>query len=174
MTKKQYSLMLVLALVAGLVGGVVSSQFLVGQPAFAEKRHEKVIMSQMFALVDENGQFRGEFGLTPTGVSLSLIEGKEVRASLALRPDGTIGLGFRDNDGEFRFILSVTAEATLFDILAGEKGGIQMAYDKNTGVQSLAFIDKSGRGRAVFALKPDGAPKIAFQDEKGNVIWQAP
>ena len=50
MRKKEYSLMLVLALVSGLVGGVVSIQFLRGQSAFAEKKTEppKVIEAQGF------------------------------------------------------------------------------------------------------------------------------
>ena len=70
MNKKQYSLMLVLALVAGLVGGVVSSQFLMGQPAFAEKKSNpvKVVESEEFRLVDKDGRTRAflGFGHSPT------------------------------------------------------------------------------------------------------------
>lgn len=64
MNKKQYSLMLVLALVAGLVGGVVSSQFLMGQPAFAEKKSNplKVVESEEFRLVDKDGKTRAFLG----------------------------------------------------------------------------------------------------------------
>ena len=64
MNKKQYSLMLVLALVAGLVGGVVSSQFLMGQPAFAEKKSKplKVVESEEFRLVDKDGKTRAFLG----------------------------------------------------------------------------------------------------------------
>jgi hypothetical protein len=65
MSKKQYSLMIVLALVAGLVGGVVSSQFLMGQPAFAEKKAkpQKVIEAQEFRLVDKDGKTRAFLGI---------------------------------------------------------------------------------------------------------------
>ena len=65
MNKKQYSLMLVLALVAGLVGGVVSSQFLMGQPAFAEKKAkpQKAIEAEEFRLVDKNGKTRAFLGI---------------------------------------------------------------------------------------------------------------
>ncbi|MDH3559180.1 MAG: hypothetical protein OEV25_16455 [Deltaproteobacteria bacterium] len=64
MNKKQYSLMLVLALVAGLVGGVVSSQFFMGQPAFAEKKSNpmKVVESEEFRLVDKDGKTRAFLG----------------------------------------------------------------------------------------------------------------
>ena len=65
MNKKQYSLMLVLALVTGLVGGVVSSQFLVGQAAFASKKEKprKVIEAQEFRLVDKDGKTRAFLGI---------------------------------------------------------------------------------------------------------------
>jgi hypothetical protein len=43
MSKKQYSLMLLLALIAGLLGGVVSSQFFVGYPAYAKQEVKKTM-----------------------------------------------------------------------------------------------------------------------------------
>jgi hypothetical protein len=55
MSKKQNTLILVLALIAGLVGGVVSSWFLMGQPVFAE-RIPRVIKAHAFQVVDEKGQ----------------------------------------------------------------------------------------------------------------------
>ena len=69
MNKKQYALMLVLALIAGLVGGVVSSQFLIGKSAFAEKKVEskRIIEAEEFRLVDDKGNLLarlddGDFG----------------------------------------------------------------------------------------------------------------
>ena len=57
MNKQQYSSMLLLALVAGLVGGVVSGQFFAGQSAIAEEEvpHEKVVKAERFLLVDKKG-----------------------------------------------------------------------------------------------------------------------
>jgi hypothetical protein len=44
MTRKQYGfMMVVLAVAAGLIGGVVSSQFFTGEPLFAEERVERVV-----------------------------------------------------------------------------------------------------------------------------------
>ncbi len=47
MNKKQCSLTVVLALFAGLVGGLVSSQLFVGRPVFAEtaRQDEQVVLS---------------------------------------------------------------------------------------------------------------------------------
>ena len=64
MATKQYSLMIAIALIAGLVGGVVSSQFIGGQPAFARKTayFKKVIEAEELRLVDKNGKTRAFLG----------------------------------------------------------------------------------------------------------------
>jgi len=84
-TKKQYSLMLMLALVAGLVGGVVSSKFLMGQPVFAESaKPQKIIVAEKFVLVDKQGNKRDEMG-----VKQKLLDKTKTEAYLELRaPDG--------------------------------------------------------------------------------------
>ena len=50
MNKKECILMLVLALVAGLVGGVMSSQLLTAQPAFAKRgtMMQKEVVAEKF------------------------------------------------------------------------------------------------------------------------------
>ena len=65
---KQYSLTVLLALVAGLVGGVVSSQFYIGQPVFAQKTEQpgKVIIAEEFRLVDKNGKTCATLGMGVT------------------------------------------------------------------------------------------------------------
>jgi hypothetical protein len=40
MNKKQFSLLLMLSLLAGLVGGMLTSQFFLGTPVLAERRLE--------------------------------------------------------------------------------------------------------------------------------------
>ena len=58
MNKKQYSVMLVLAMFAGFVGGVVASRLFTLQPAFAQKTSKpvEIIEAQEFRLVDKNGR----------------------------------------------------------------------------------------------------------------------
>jgi hypothetical protein len=43
MNRKQFGPMVALALAAGLIGGMVSSQFFIGEPVFAEERLERVV-----------------------------------------------------------------------------------------------------------------------------------
>lgn len=58
MSRKQHTLTVVLSLIAGLVGGMVSSQFFMGQPVYAEKKptQEKVVRAEKFELVDKNNK----------------------------------------------------------------------------------------------------------------------
>jgi hypothetical protein len=58
MNKKQHTLTVALALVAGLIGGVISSQLLAEKPVHTEKptKAEKVVMAEAFQLVDRNGK----------------------------------------------------------------------------------------------------------------------
>jgi hypothetical protein len=59
MSRKQYGLMLVLALFAGLVGGVISSQFLLGESALAgeqEIRLRTTPVTELGARINENSK----------------------------------------------------------------------------------------------------------------------
>ena len=65
MNRKQYYSMVLFALTAGLIGGVVSSQFFIGRLVFAEKKpahHQKVVKAEEFQLVDSEGSYFGSFG----------------------------------------------------------------------------------------------------------------
>jgi len=64
MDKKQYTLTVTLAVVAGLVGGVVSSWLFVGTPVFAQKTEVAwVIKANRFTVVDEDGKERAALTL---------------------------------------------------------------------------------------------------------------
>ena len=77
MSKKQYSLIVVLAFVGGLVGGVVSSQLLLGQPALAESGiHPGNVRGSSFTMVDDNGKTRAKLQMQPGGPSLTLFNEK--------------------------------------------------------------------------------------------------
>lgn len=150
MNKKQYSLMLVLALVAGLVGGVVSSQFLTGRPVFAGKKSEppKVIEAQGFRLVDDKGNV------------------------LARLDDGDFGYG--GNLAVYRkpprFSKFPNVEIGVNGIVFASGGnGKRHASLSNNG---LVFTKEHGAISAELLINPQ--PFLKLFDEKGNVIWQAP
>jgi len=60
MNKKQYSAILVLAMIAGFLGGAVASRVFTDQRAFAQKKSNAVnlIEAQEFRLVDDLGYTR--------------------------------------------------------------------------------------------------------------------
>ena len=69
MNGKQTVLIVAVALVAGLVGGVVASWFLMGAPVFAQKapQPEKVLQAEKFELVDQAGKTRAGLRMAPNG-----------------------------------------------------------------------------------------------------------
>lgn len=88
MGRKQYSLIVLLALVAGFIGGVVSSQIFVSGSLFTQKepKPQKVVVAEKFRLVDK------------TGI---------VRAALGLTGEGQPGLGMLDKRGVPRVVLGI-------------------------------------------------------------------
>ena len=77
MNKKQYSLLVVLALVAGLVGGFLLSSLLISQPALAERGiHPGNVKGSSFTLVDDNGKTRAKLQMRSGSPSLMLFNEK--------------------------------------------------------------------------------------------------
>ncbi|UCG11081.1 MAG: hypothetical protein JSU72_10975 [Deltaproteobacteria bacterium] len=90
---KQYGLMLTLALLTGLVGGVVSSRFCVVDLALAGDKFEpQKVVAREFRLVDDNGKTIAILGGRP---------GKE--PFLPIAPD----LRFYGKDGELRILVGL-------------------------------------------------------------------
>jgi hypothetical protein len=147
MSKKQCSLMIVLALVAGLVGGVVSGQFLLGQPAFAEKmgkitKFKGMVQARGFNVVDEGGNIRAVLTVSTDDYPMVALTNKknQVIASLMVSENGKPRLTLSDETGAFRAILGTT------DLKQPTTGVIE-----KRPVSSLVLIN-----------------------EEGNVIWQVP
>jgi hypothetical protein len=92
MRRTQQGMTVVLALASGLVGGVVSSQFLTGTPVFAERtpQETKIIQAEKFEVVDKDGRVRGELGLRSDGVPVLRL----------FDDDGTPRVGFSPNGDE--------------------------------------------------------------------------
>jgi hypothetical protein len=93
MSRKQHGITVTLALTSGLVGGMVSSQFLVGVSVFAEKppQERQVIQAERFEVVDKDGKVRGELGLRNDGVPVLRLYDEDGALRVGFSPKGDEG-----------------------------------------------------------------------------------
>lgn len=68
MKQGHHRLIVIVAIIAGFLGGMLSNQLFQAKDAYAEKenREHKVIVAQEFRVVDKLGKTIGSFGIPPT------------------------------------------------------------------------------------------------------------
>lgn len=120
---KRVGLWLAAAMVAGLVGGMLSVWLFSGE-AFARKasKEKKVVTAEDFHLVDRDGKLRGALFVSAKGepgFALFDEEGKD-RILLMLNADGTALIELHDRAGESRAKLALAKEGSPSLTLAGE------------------------------------------------------
>ncbi|MFX0199358.1 MAG: hypothetical protein ACFFCW_24810 [Candidatus Hodarchaeota archaeon] len=171
MYREEYILLLTLALVAGLVGGVISSQFLMSQPVFAEKKavRQKVAEAEEFRLVDKSGRTLAALRLSrePKQPELVLFASTDPDYKTVLSP-GMLWL--QDGDVVRRYI---SIHSGLHQIREGY--GIA-----ELDVDGLKLFDRR-KERQLTRLSlgfekydPSRCWAVDMTDKQGNVIWQAP
>lgn len=141
MGKKPYIVMLSLALVAGVIGGALSSKILWRQAETPEDLElKKVIVASEIHLVDEHGK---------------------ARWVLALSKDGEPSVTFVNKDGWAPMAMGVNRHGFPFFnmVLQPRKGG----------GPSIALMDSRMKNRAVLGLWEDGEPYLTLLDRSGQV-----
>jgi hypothetical protein len=194
MKNKQTALIVVLALLAGFVGGLLSNQLINIKSAFAEKepKPQKVIVAEMFKIVNEKGQVCGSFGGhekggKPAGI-LSLygdnssvhLAASETAARLHLKTNKTVieidtwnGMGV---DTDYASIELSRRGSRIGD------HDIEIRTDRGTYIK---LADYKGNMRTVIGNTETVTPKtgvahkhpissIVLFNEKGDVLWSAP
>lgn len=177
MKSKQYVLVLVLAVVAGVIGGLGTTRVF----------REKVIEAEKFLVVDRDGNTHAEFGMWPhfrpdraRMPTLRLMdESGRVRASLGLAVDGAPSLTLTDENEKL-------SASILFSKWWGDnRSPVFLVADGNTkasaalnmspdGMAGLRLMDKNARVRATLTLAQDGSPEIFFMNEEGKITWHEP
>ena len=198
MTERRDILMILLALVAGLVGGVVSSQFLVGQPAFAKKENNplKVIEAQEFRVLGEDGKVYARLSSKWPGENhpwphLAILDAEgDTRILLKLSYPSQFpkkpwlmlqmyGVGGHNLEltelpgqgGRLTFYSNETKEK--IKICADDSGPYLELYDKNGNFRCTLGATELKQTRTGVVEKRPPSSLVLF-DERGNVIWQAP
>ena len=155
MSRKQYCLLLALAMLSGLVGGAVSSRFVMGEQVFAQRpapepvtfpqfiasKPAEVIRAHKFELVDRDGKTRASLELGPefTEETLhSMLEPVLPQENIKTADDTSPRLVLFDVDGKYLTKLGLH--------------GIYL-YDKKNGSLPIAQLH----------VLPDGTPYLGLQ-----------
>ncbi|MGD8226338.1 MAG: hypothetical protein PVH82_18235 [Desulfobacteraceae bacterium] len=141
MGKKVYVVVLILALVAGVVGGALSRKIFWGQEGKPEELElRKVIVANEIHLVDGHGK---------------------ARWVLAFSKDGEPSVTFVNKEGWAPMAMGVNRNGFPFFnmILQPQKGG----------GPSLTLMDGRMKNRAVLGLWEDGEPYLRLLDRNGQV-----
>lgn len=194
MSTKQYGLTLALAMIAGMVGGVVSSWFFIGRLMVAQKipQQAKVLRAERFELVDQSGKVRAVLdtgGRAPTGESITMIESMtgiapepalrlydrdgNVRGVFGLWLDEDPVLEYRGKDGKSRVRLASTPDQASFLQLSDKAGMTLIELDIDfKGDPSLLLRGKNSSPLASFGVTDGKAhlylwPKDAYRPTAG-------
>ena len=169
MKKKQLNSILVFALIAGFIGGAVSSQLFTVTPVCAEKGR-KVVVAQEFRLVDEKGVTIGGFRVHPkTGPFLMM---GDYSSDFVVLTPSWLQLG----------------KGTKSALLDGSR--LSLSDENNCAVLhpdslQLLVLDGTFKARTVLGsitleTIKNGTPvqrsaaSLCLFDEKGKVIWSTP
>lgn len=155
MARKERWLYLSLIIVAGMIGGGVSSLFLQAGAAFGATHHHTAkkgaiaqsMTAHEFILIDQAGAKRADLHmLTDGGPALDLYDtGGTLRASYGITEKGVARARFYNAKGDAQAGLGVTAD----------------------GRPALALMDSSRNLRATIDVSSQGAPTVRLFSAKG-------
>jgi hypothetical protein len=138
LNKIHYALWVVLGLVSGIAGGMVSPRFL-QHPPVEDKHLKNIIVAHELHLVDE--------------------EGRE-RWVLAISKDGEPTLTFVNKSGWAPLAMGINKDGLPFFNMVLEPN--------QQGGPSLVLMDSRMNSRALLSLNGDGEPHLAFLDHNGQ------
>ena len=191
MNKKQFSLLLMLSLFAGLVGGMLTSQFFLGTPVLAEKKvgAQNVVIAEEFRLVDKEDKILSTWGMYAGGPGIVLFgKNGQFRAVFSLTsPDEGPILTFADSKGNHRATVGLGAERQPYVTLRDQTGNerVSLSLDDD-GDPYLALYDQAENERAILGtmdsmkLKRTGTiekrsvSSLVLLGKDGQITWKTP
>ena len=168
MKKRDYALILTIAMFFGLAGGVVVSWIFNSQTVFAQKTagHEKVIVAEEFRLVDKDGAQLATLHVDQTGQPSLVINDNAhtPRLTMVFGSEGALNFGLNDKKGKKTVFMEVD-----------DKGATTLGMGKPNVLLSVSAdgrpllnLSDGYRSRAVLGLWPDGDPNLTLRDKDGN------
>lgn len=162
-----YKLMLVVAMVAGLVGGFVSGRLFAPDLVTAQEaaKRAKVIEAETIRLVEPDGRVRAAFEILPDGtVRYGMVDKQgAVRLSLVVDGDGNARLDLRDTQTKPHATVLVNAQGSPSLIMR----------DKKT--ESVALLGEATLPISVAGIAEERpAGSLVLLNKEGRIIWRAP
>ena len=166
MNQKQYSLLLILVIVSGLIGGAVSSYL------FQDK---KIIEAEEIRLRSKTTTASATLRFIDGTPELVFLDEKKIERITIKTTALESGLVMKDQEGMMRvaIIASLEDNGILFrDRTGKERAALALNIDD---APILTMADNAGIHRLGFALvEADGRPIIALKNKNGAPIWTAP
>jgi hypothetical protein len=191
MNGRIYSLIFLLALTAGLAGGILASHFFVTTPVMAAKTSEpeKVVAAEEFRLIDTEGRILSTWGMYAGGPGIVLFsKNGQFRAVFSLTsPEAGPVLTFADKDGVHRATVGLGAKRQPYLALRDQAGKERISLSLNDkGDPYLVLYDQGENERAVLGtmdltkIKRTGTiekgtiSSFVLLGKDGEVTWKAP
>jgi hypothetical protein len=151
--KKEW-LYVVLALAAGVVGGMLGRRLNGAAAVVASESAPKTLAAQEILLTGSNGKVRAALHMTKNGEpSLELFDhAGQTRIVLDIGPDETPGMRFYDLKRAMRLKAEVSSE----------------------NVPTLRFFDEQSRLRALFGVDAEGEAAMSFYSTTGRILRELP
>ena len=178
MNKRDYLLVVVIALAAGIAGGMVTHRFLVPS-AREDKELKNIVVAHEFHLVDEEGRDRWVLNLSKHGEPTVTFVNQNGWAPMAIGINKE-GLPF------FNMVLEPHSKGGPSLILMDSQMKRRALLGLNKeGEPHLSLLDETGQkrlalGSAEFTnpltglLEKRACSSIVLFDEDGKVLWSAP
>jgi hypothetical protein len=150
---KQFAVIVFVALIGGIIGGIVSNQIFSENFAFAQnEKPQKVLRAEKFELVDDEGNIRAELFCVGDMASLRIGRIDEAHYLVVQKPLAVVSLVSSENTRNRISLSSAEDGAKL--VLNEQKGGARLEANLVlNGDPSIRLRDINGRNRIIGTTK---------------------
>jgi hypothetical protein len=184
MSKRQYVLTLLAAVIAGLVGGAVGSRLFVTESAYTQR--EKVIQAQGFILADTDGKARAILGFLQREPFLAFFDkAGKARTTLHLNSDGEPFFRLQNDKELAGILLGVVKEAASVEMYGQNTKRNLLLTVRSGGAPALGLFDDDGTARAVLGQieletthtgtkEKRAVSSLVLFDKDKKILWAVP
>jgi hypothetical protein len=184
MTRKESVSIVLLAVVAGWIGGMMPGMVLRSEPVIAQQPSgDTVVSAEEFRVVGKDGQVRAVIGAQPDGATSAAFydfHGK-IRAEMGINAAGVSELALYDQGGKqpqpqgfaYMFVLPNGGPRLT---LVGDAANLTIATERLAGYATLKIepdntpvlsLEGEGKGAALLTMLQDGSPSLTLYDPEG-------